>query len=212
MGPFKDIGVDKTGHVALIEIRRPPHNFFDIALIQEIADALRGARRRRRLPRAWCWPRKARRSAPAPISATARRSTKTASGRRSTANRRAASLYRGQPAVPHQEADRRRDPRRGGRRRARPGDGRRLPRHLPRGALLRQLHAARLPSRLRPDRHAAGGDRPDQGGDDVLYQPPRHRRGGLCHGPCRRAGAAGPGARGGAEARRRDRREFAARR
>jgi enoyl-CoA hydratase/carnithine racemase len=40
MGPFKDIGVDKSGHVALIEIRRPPHNFFDIALIQEIAGAL----------------------------------------------------------------------------------------------------------------------------------------------------------------------------
>jgi enoyl-CoA hydratase/carnithine racemase len=40
MGPFKDIGVDKIGHVALIEIRRPPNNFFDIALIQEIAAAL----------------------------------------------------------------------------------------------------------------------------------------------------------------------------
>ncbi|HEU4659887.1 MAG TPA: enoyl-CoA hydratase/isomerase family protein [Pseudolabrys sp.] len=40
MGPFKDIAVEKSGHVALIEIRRPPHNFFDIALIQEIASAL----------------------------------------------------------------------------------------------------------------------------------------------------------------------------
>ena len=40
MGPFKDIAVEKTGHVALIEIRRPPNNFFDIALIQEIAAAL----------------------------------------------------------------------------------------------------------------------------------------------------------------------------
>jgi enoyl-CoA hydratase/carnithine racemase len=40
MGPFKDIGVEKTGHVALIEIRRPPNNFFDVALIQEIAAAL----------------------------------------------------------------------------------------------------------------------------------------------------------------------------
>jgi enoyl-CoA hydratase/carnithine racemase len=40
MGPFKDIGVERRGHVALIEIRRPPHNFFDIALIQEIAGAL----------------------------------------------------------------------------------------------------------------------------------------------------------------------------
>jgi hypothetical protein len=27
MGPFKDIGVEKTGHVPLVEIRRPPHNY-----------------------------------------------------------------------------------------------------------------------------------------------------------------------------------------
>jgi enoyl-CoA hydratase/carnithine racemase len=40
MGPFNDIVVEKTGHVALIEIRRPPNNFFDIALIQEIASAV----------------------------------------------------------------------------------------------------------------------------------------------------------------------------
>lgn len=40
MGPFKDIAVETHTHVALIEIRRPPHNFFDIALIQEIASAL----------------------------------------------------------------------------------------------------------------------------------------------------------------------------
>jgi enoyl-CoA hydratase/carnithine racemase len=40
MGPFADIVVEKTGHVALIEIRRPPNNFFDIALIQEIAGAV----------------------------------------------------------------------------------------------------------------------------------------------------------------------------
>ncbi len=40
MGPFKDIGVEKSSRVALIEIRRPPHNFFDIALIQELASAL----------------------------------------------------------------------------------------------------------------------------------------------------------------------------
>jgi enoyl-CoA hydratase/carnithine racemase len=39
MGPFKDIGVEKTGHVALVEIRRPPHNFFDVALIKELAGA-----------------------------------------------------------------------------------------------------------------------------------------------------------------------------
>jgi enoyl-CoA hydratase/carnithine racemase len=37
---FKDIAVETHGNVALIEIRRPPHNFFDVALIQEIASAL----------------------------------------------------------------------------------------------------------------------------------------------------------------------------
>jgi len=40
MGPFKDIGVEMHGFVALIEIRRPPNNFFDIALIKEIAETL----------------------------------------------------------------------------------------------------------------------------------------------------------------------------
>ena len=40
MGPFKDIGVETSGFVALVEIRRPPNNFFDLALIREIAGAL----------------------------------------------------------------------------------------------------------------------------------------------------------------------------
>ena len=40
MTEFTDIGVDKTGHVTTIEIRRPPLNFFDISLINQIADAL----------------------------------------------------------------------------------------------------------------------------------------------------------------------------
>ena len=34
-----DIGIEKSGHVALVEIRRPPSNFFDIPLIKEIAGA-----------------------------------------------------------------------------------------------------------------------------------------------------------------------------
>lgn len=40
MGPFNDIGVERDGFVATIEIRRPPNNFFDISLINQIADAL----------------------------------------------------------------------------------------------------------------------------------------------------------------------------
>ena len=45
MGPFNDIAVEMTGHVALIEIRRPPNNFFDIVLIKEIATALESDRK-----------------------------------------------------------------------------------------------------------------------------------------------------------------------
>lgn len=40
MATYKDIGVEKSGAVALIEIRRPPNNFFDVALIREIGAAL----------------------------------------------------------------------------------------------------------------------------------------------------------------------------
>ncbi len=40
MSKYKDIAVETSGHVATIEIRRPPLNFFDILLIRQIADAL----------------------------------------------------------------------------------------------------------------------------------------------------------------------------
>src|ERR1700712_5820517 len=40
MSKFTDIGVEKTRHGTTIEIQRPPLNFFDISLINQIADAL----------------------------------------------------------------------------------------------------------------------------------------------------------------------------
>src|SRR4029077_14571132 len=40
MSNYTDIAVERIGHVGLIEIRRPPLNFFDISLINQIADAL----------------------------------------------------------------------------------------------------------------------------------------------------------------------------
>jgi enoyl-CoA hydratase/carnithine racemase len=36
---YTDIGVDIAGFVGTIEIRRPPNNFFDLSLINQIADA-----------------------------------------------------------------------------------------------------------------------------------------------------------------------------
>jgi enoyl-CoA hydratase/carnithine racemase len=41
MTTYKDIGVDKgSNFVGTIEMRRPPHNFFDMSLIQQIATAM----------------------------------------------------------------------------------------------------------------------------------------------------------------------------
>ena len=39
LGTYKDIGVSLDGHVATVEIRRPPHNFFDSDLIAQIGEA-----------------------------------------------------------------------------------------------------------------------------------------------------------------------------
>ena len=36
---YREIGVSLDGHVATVEMRRPPHNFFDSALVAEIGDA-----------------------------------------------------------------------------------------------------------------------------------------------------------------------------
>ena len=41
MTSYTDIGVDKGSNlVGTIEMRRPPHNFFDMLLIQQIATAM----------------------------------------------------------------------------------------------------------------------------------------------------------------------------
>ena len=40
---YADIEVTLNDHVAVIEIQRPPYNFFDLSLIQQIADAFEHA-------------------------------------------------------------------------------------------------------------------------------------------------------------------------
>ena len=37
---FGDVGVTRHGHVAGVEMRRPPHNFFDVPLVSHLADAV----------------------------------------------------------------------------------------------------------------------------------------------------------------------------
>jgi enoyl-CoA hydratase/carnithine racemase len=43
-----DVGVDLDGTVAVVELRRPPHNYFDIALIAQLADAFEALEAERR--------------------------------------------------------------------------------------------------------------------------------------------------------------------
>src|SRR3954447_20923692 len=40
MVEYRDISVETRGHIGIIEIRKPPLNFFDALLIQQIANAL----------------------------------------------------------------------------------------------------------------------------------------------------------------------------
>src|SRR5689334_11396041 len=44
MSKFGDITVEVRDHVAMVEIHRPPHNFFDDVLIQQLAGALESLR------------------------------------------------------------------------------------------------------------------------------------------------------------------------
>ncbi len=45
MTPYKDISVETQGHVQIVTIRRPPFNYFDNALIRELAAAFEAADR-----------------------------------------------------------------------------------------------------------------------------------------------------------------------
>ncbi len=40
MVKYTDIGVETRGHIGIIELQKPPMNFFDAVLIQQIANAL----------------------------------------------------------------------------------------------------------------------------------------------------------------------------
>ena len=213
MSKYTDIGVEKHGHVGLIEIRKPPLNFFDVALINQIAG--RAGRIRQAISKSAprCSPRKARRSAPAPISPIrSGRSRKQARKSDPAANLpinhlyvQAVRIFRNKKpivAAVHGAAIG------GGLGLAVSADFRVT---CPEARFCRQLHKARLPSRLRPDRDAARAGRQEQRGIDFLHQPPRHRRGSDTDGPRQCLRAAGSGARRGHEARAGNRRMLAAR-
>ena len=204
MSKYTDIGVEKHGHVGLIEIRRPPLNFFDVSLINQIADALEEFDKDIEIRASVLAAQGKAFCAGADFSDPKRQEQEASAQERS--GRQPAdqpSLCARGAHLPQQEADRRRRPWRRHRRRTRPCGIGGFPRHLPRGALRRQLHQARLSSGLRPDHDASRTGRQEQCGIDLLHQPPRHRRGSDKDGPRQSLRAAGSGARRGDEARRR---------
>ena len=156
MTTYQDIGVDKTGHVTTIEIRRPPLNFFDVSLINQIADALTEidndpeARAVVLAAQGKAFCAGANFGDPTRQEAEARARSGAADNLGPISH-----LYIEAVNLPRQKADRRRGTRRRHRRRARPRGRGGFSRHLPGGALCRQFHQARVSSRLRPDGDAA---------------------------------------------------------
>jgi hypothetical protein len=96
---YKDIGVSNEGHVGIVEIQRPPHNFFDNSLINQIADAFEAFDRDNNI-RAYVLCARASRSAPAPISPTGRRPARPKAASISTRRRPACSAPRSPASAP----------------------------------------------------------------------------------------------------------------
>ena len=165
-GTYKDIGVISEGHVGVVEIQRPPHNFFDNALINQIADAFEAFDRDNNI-RAYVLCAQGKSFCAGADFANRPQTGAAESGKH--LYKEATRLFRSKKPIDRGGAGR------GDRRRPRPRPDDGLPRHLRRGALRRQLHAARLPSRLLAHLHPAAPGRPAEGEPDVLHRPP-HRR------------------------------------
>ena len=198
MSKYTDIGVEKHGHVGLIEIRRPPLNFFDISLINQIADALEEFDKDIEIRasvlaaqgKAFCAG--ANFSDPTRQEQEGEREAKgdpaDSLGSINSLYLHAVRIFRAKKpvvAAVHGAAIG------GGLGLAVSADFRVT---CPEARFCRQLHQARLSSRLRPDHDASRTGRQEQCGTDLLHQPPRHRRGSHQHGPRQSLRAAGPGA------------------
>ena len=207
---FKEIGVSLDGMVATVEIRRPPHNFFDSDADRRDRRGLRAARCRPGLPRD-----RARRRGPLVLR---RRRFLQAHGYRHGRGSGAAAAPASISTRRRSACSARKKPIIGAIHGAAVGGGLGLA-LVPdfrvtcqRGAVQRQFQPARLSPRLRPDRDPAAARRRAAGGAVVLYRPPHSRRRGGADRARRCAGAAGRGAQRRAGAGAGDRAIGAARR
>ncbi len=165
-GTFKDIGVSTEGHVGIVEIRRPPHNFFDNALINQIADAFEAFDKDNEI-RAYVLCSDGKSFCAGADFANRPQTGAAESGKH--LYKEATRLFRSKkPSIGAIQG-----PAIGG------GLGLALMPDfrvdLRRGALLRQLHAAGFSPRLLAHLHPAAPDRAAEGEPDVLYRPAHWR-------------------------------------
>ena len=208
MTKFTDIGVEKHGHVGLIEIQRPPLNFFDISLINQIADALEEfdndieirASVLAAQGKAFCAganfsdPKRQEQEA-AEAEAAKKGDPADSLGSINSLYLHAVRIFRAKkPVVAAVQG-------------AAIGGGLGLAVSAdfrvtcPEARFCRQFYKARLPSRFWADHDASRTGRQEQRRADLLHQPPRHRRGSHQNGPRQSLRAAGPGPRRSDEAR-----------
>ena len=147
----------------MVEFSRPPHNYFDVGLIRQLAETYE----------------RMDATAPAGRSSCARPGSTSAPGPTSPPiTRPVASLYDGGATLRDQDPAHRRCPGRRDRRRAGGGADGEPPRREPRDALCGQLRPDRHPSRVRADSHAAARHRAPARARDALHGRPTRRRAG----------------------------------
>ena len=178
---FKDIGVTSEGHVGIVEIQRPPHNFFDNSLINQIADAFEAFDRDMNI-RAYVLCAQGKSFCAGADFANRPQTGAAESGKH--LYKEATRLFRAKkPSVAAVQG-----PAIGG------GLGL---------AVMTDFRVAAPEARFSANftrlgfhpgfaltYHAAAPGRPAEGEPDVLYRPANRRRGGACLGAGRRAGAA----------------------
>ena len=167
---YGDVSVTLDGHVATLEIHRPPHNFFDFNLIRDLADACEALDQQ---PECRALVLCSEGKSFCAGANFANRDASSGGPRRAPAKIRSMLKACGCSAVKSRSL-----PQFKALQSAEASDSRcrRLPHRDRRSSLRRELRQARHPPRLRPHLHAPASDRRAKGQSYVLHGAPRNRR------------------------------------
>ena len=181
---YGDVSVRLDGYVALIEIHRPPHNYFDAQLIQDLADAFEATDKDLD-----CRTIVLASEGKSFCAGADFHSTPAGKGDEVAVNHKPVVPERRSPLC-MRETNRSGDSRRGDWRRIWTRAGRRLSRGVIRCAFWRELRQARHTSGIWADIHAASNHWNSEGEPVVLHRQANNRRRGRRVGSWRCAGRA----------------------